>query len=166
MGEQRKVLILLVILCLALSVFSSGTAFASSENWVEVMRISRNGSANFLCGPFVIDSPEWRIKWEFIPPDHWHFADLHFLKITVYPEGELTNYVDQTYGNGNRNSGIHYVHYDPGEFRLKILTGMIESFTVVVEQNLDSIPEFPSWIILPLTMTATLIAVVLKRRCL
>jgi hypothetical protein len=29
----------------------------------------------------------------------------------------------------------------------------------------QSIPEFPSWIILPLTITATLIAVVMKRRC-
>jgi len=32
------------------------------------------------------------------------------------------------------------------------------------EQKLESIPEFPSWIVLPLTMTATLIAAVAKRR--
>ena len=35
----------------------------------------------------------------------------------------------------------------------------------LVEQNIESIPEFPSVMVLPLTLTETAAAVVLMRRC-
>jgi hypothetical protein len=40
----------------------------------------------------------------------------------------------------------------------------LESYTMIIEQNVESIPEFPSWTILPLIITATLIVAAVRRR--
>ena len=61
------------------------------SNWVEVLNINRSGGASFNSGRFTIDYPEWQIRWEF-DPGHWHFADLHFLNITVYEEEESVHF--------------------------------------------------------------------------
>jgi hypothetical protein len=45
---------------------------------------------------------------------------------------------------GNERSGTSYIHTN-GSFLMRIKTGDIDSYTIIVEQNLDSIPEFPSW---------------------
>ena len=61
-------------------------------------------------------------------------------------------------------SGISYIHNSKGTFYLKINVAYTESYTIIVEQDLDSIPEFPSFLILPLFMIATLLAVIIYRR--
>ena len=160
----RRVAIVAVFFSMFLLASMSITVFGSSEEWVEVMRITRSGSAFINSGLFTIDYPEWRIMWQFDPGDHWHFADLHFLNVTTYPEGEFETYIDQIYGSGNQNSGIHYIHDSMGKFYIKINTGMIESFAITVEQNIEAIPEFPSWTILPLLLATTLTVILYRKK--
>ena len=47
---------------------------------------------------------------------------------------------------------------------MTIRTNYIDSYTVIVGQNIDSIPEFPSWIILPLFLVVTLVVIISKKR--
>jgi hypothetical protein len=166
-GVKRKVLILLVILCLALSVFSSDIAFASSENWVEVVRFSWSGPGPHeyrITEPFTCDHVDWRIRWEFYF-DHTHFPEFGHFSVRTYPKGENTS-IDEVHvdGFGERN-GTSYIFNNKGEFYMRISTlSVVTSYTIIVEQNLESIPEFSSWIILPLFLTATLIAIIIKNK--
>lgn len=140
---ERKGVIIAVVFSLFLLGSMSGVVFASSDNWVEVMTINRSGSASINSGLFTIDYSEWRIRWQFEPGEHWHFPQLTFLNISIYEEGELDNYFANIYGSGNQNNGTYYIADKIGEFYMKINTGMIDDFSVIIEQNIESIPEFP-----------------------
>jgi len=132
-----------------------------SDNWVEVTRFI--GTSGFTTDVFVCDHVEWRIRWEF-DPGHWHFADLHTLQVTTYKEGESTNYFNQIREPPSGNlSGVELLNQS-GTFYLEISAGLSDSYTVIVEENIDSIPEFPSWIILPLLVTLTFTAIIYKKR--
>jgi len=134
-----------------------------SDNWVEVTRFI--GTKGFTTDVFVCDHVEWRIRWEF-DPGHWHFADLYTLQVTTYKEGESTKYFNQIREppGGNLN-GVELLNQS-GTFYLEISSGLIDSYTIIIEENIDSIPEFPSWIILPIFLTATLIVTLARKRLL
>jgi hypothetical protein len=134
-----------------------------SDNWVEVTRFI--GTKGFTTDVFVCDHVEWRIRWEF-DPGHWHFADMHTLQVTTYEEGESTNYFNQIRELPSGNLiGVELLNQS-GTFYLEIGSGLIDSYTIIVEENIDSIPEFPSWIVLPLFLMVTGIVIVLKKRLL
>lgn len=161
--KKGAVFALLLFLLDSLIIFTPGTVFASSGNWVEVTRFSAHGDS-VTTEPFTCDYAEWRIRWEF-DPGHWHFPQLHTFSVTTYPQGEDTVYVDQIYemANGSK-TGTHYIHENDGKFYIKISLGIIDGYTIIVEQNIDSIPEFQPWIVLSIAVTTTLIAVAAKRR--
>lgn len=133
-----------------------------TDNWVEVTRFI--GTKGFTTNIFVCDHPEWRIKWEY-DPGHWHFADLHKFQVITYTEGSSIITVDMISGTpGINENGTSYVHENPGKFYMEINAGIMESYTLIVEQNIDSIPEFPPWTILPLFLTITFIGVTVKKK--
>jgi hypothetical protein len=133
-----------------------------SDNWVEVTRFI--GTKGFTTDAFVCDHVEWRIRWEF-DPGHWHFVDLYTLQVTTYKEGESTNYFNQIREPPNGNlSGVELLNQS-GTFYLEINSGLIDSYTIIVEENIDSIPEFPSWTPLLITLVAVVaVAVVYRQR--
>jgi hypothetical protein len=62
-------------------------------------------------------------------------------------------------------SGVSYIHDQQGTFYTDIEATNIENFTIIVEQNLDSIPEFPSWTpLMIMAFAVTVIAVIYKRK--
>ena len=61
-------------------------------------------------------------------------------------------------------SGTSYIHEYPGTFHMRINVGATESYTIIVEQDLDSIPEFPSWLVIPIFLAATLFVIVYKKK--
>ena len=132
-----------------------------TDNWVEVTRFI--GTEGFTTEAFVCDYPEWRIRWEF-DPGHWHFAVMHTFQVTTYREGESTTYLNRVLEppNGNLN-GVQLLNQS-GTFYLEIGTGIIDSYTIIVEENIESIPELPSWTILPLILTITLFSIIIKRK--
>jgi len=134
-----------------------------SSNWVEVTRfICTKG---FTTDVFVCDHFEWRIRWEY-DPGHWHFPDLHTFQVITYPEGSSLIIVDMISGTpGVSQNGTNYIHENPGKFYMKISAGIMESYTIIVEQNIESIPEFPSWIIMPLFFPATVFALLFRKAC-
>jgi len=132
-----------------------------SDNWVEVTRFI--GTSGFTTDVFVCDHVEWRIRWEF-DPGHWHFADLYTLQVTTYKEGESTKYFNQIREPpGGNLSGVELLNQS-GTFYLEIGSGLSDSYTIIVEENIDSIPEFPSWTILPIFTIATLLIIICKQK--
>ncbi|MDG6223700.1 MAG: hypothetical protein IAX21_09290 [Candidatus Bathyarchaeota archaeon] len=132
-----------------------------SDNWVEVTRFI--GSKGFITEVFACDHAEWRIRWEF-DPGHWHFAEMHTLHVTTYKEGESTTYFNKiTEPPGGNRNGVELLNQS-GTFYLEISSGLINSYTIIVEENIDSIAEFPSWIILPLFLIATVTVAVYRKK--
>ncbi len=114
----------------------SGIVFASSGNWVEVVRVEENEPTQ--TASFTIDHVEWRIRWEF-DPEHVHFPSLVGFVVTTiaqgedYPQDYIVNSIDWHVDGLN---GISYIYDDNGKFYMNI--NAYDNYTVIVEQNLDS----------------------------
>ena len=161
--KKRAVLALLLFLLGSLSIFMSGTVFASSGNWVEVARLTGGGGIG-TTDHFTCDHVDWRIRWEIEPTNS---SERTAFLVYIFPYSDAFRREAwfesiQHYGT-EETSGTLYIHDRSGSFDMDVLAS-IESYTMIIEQDVESIPEFPSWIILPLTMAATLIGAVLKRR--
>lgn len=126
--------------------FEVGTVQPKS-NWVEVARFQ--GQQSTQTDLFTCNCTEWRISWQF-DPGHWHFPELHGFTVETYPKGETVSYVDRINELANGNTvGWHLIRNNAGTFYMKISAGLIENYTVSVEQNLNSLLSVTS------TMTTT-----------
>jgi hypothetical protein len=152
------------------------------DNWVEVTRFTKKSVPSTWWGDpsgntdyFNCDYVEWRIRWEYTPhPAVPQYASLYFevyeKKEDVIWRGSLRAEgksvlidVIRKYGM-SETSGASYIHNQTGRFYMFISGSNIEDFTIIVEKDTDSIPEFPSWIILPLFLMATFVGVIVKKR--
>ena len=132
--------------------------FASSENWVEVDRFT-GGSWNGGTRPFIINHIEWRIRWNYEPiidVDLETPSGFDFLVMGVGHE-----YVDIVFGDEEKN-GTLYLNQD-GEFYLDI-SGLHVEYTIIVEENIESITEFPSMTILLLLLMVIFATVIYKKK--
>ena len=132
-----------------------------SDNWVEVTRFI--GTSGFTTDVFVCDHVEWRIRWEYDPMSVLFWEGLKPLDVKVHPEGQSTLTVSSITGVGSRD-GINYVHDNAGRFYMTISTTFLRNFTIIVEQNIESIPEFPSLTILGFILVGSLTIVLFKKK--
>ncbi|TSA56035.1 hypothetical protein D4R42_04365 [bacterium] len=132
-----------------------------SDNWVEVTRFI--GTSGFTTDVFVCDHVEWRIRWEYDPMSVLFWEGLKPLDVKVHPEGQSTLTVSSITGVGSRD-GINYVHDNAGRFYMTISTTFLRNFTIIVEQNIESIPEFPSLTILGFILVDSLTIVLFKKK--
>jgi hypothetical protein len=138
---DKRALSAAITISLVLVVFQSGTMvkvfpIVRADNWAEVFRIQ--GQQSTQTEPFTVNCAEWRIRWQF-EPGHWHFPQLHTFSVTLFPQGETINYIDQINELANGTTvGWHIIRNHTGTFYMKISTGIVENYTVIVEQNLDS----------------------------
>ena len=146
-----------------LIILTSGIVFASSNNWSEVTRFSGSGTEHYTTDYFNCEHVEWRIRWEYVP--HPAFPLLALFNVYTYPQGEDVLYIDDIIKTGaNDINGTSYIHNNDGTFYSKINVALTESYTIIIEQDLNSIPEFPSWIILPALLVASIFALVFRKR--
>jgi hypothetical protein len=152
----------------------STQAFSSKEdsaNWAEVISFSGDTYEQpsdieiFTC-----DYAEWRIKWEYEPNNDPGYSGVPQYKngmpLSICDENtNLTPYWYFFYDTGvePQKNGTTYFHDSPGTFQVQI-DDDIEDFTIIVEEDLNSIPEFPSWTILPLLLIIMLFLLVVKRK--
>jgi len=152
---------------LFLSTCIPNLVFASSENWVEVENWDGNGSLFGYSSPFDINHIEWRIRWEYTPMSP--VGSQNDLIFSVVPEeNKIDGNFNSSQGiasvnrpseqNGtlhfNNSSGRFYLHFAPGYIYWKI----------IIEENVDSIPEFPSWAVLPILLVGSFSIIVLKKK--
>jgi hypothetical protein len=159
--------VLSLILCFLVSTFFVGVAFSSSGtwNWVEVARTTGDICNLYETKPFNISSSVsvWRIVWEYTPrtdvPENRTGIAIYLYRGASGDDKIIE--IGRT-GLNNGNEDARYYH-EEGVFRLKI-NGNTQNFTVIVEENIESVPEFPSWTILPLLSVATLIGVTVRNK--
>ncbi|WP_455278481.1 hypothetical protein [[Eubacterium] cellulosolvens] len=146
-----------------LSIITSNIVFASSNNWSEVTRFTGSGTEHYTTDFFNCEHVEWRIRWEYVP--HPSLPFLALFSVYTYPQGEDVSYIDSIIKTGNNDTnGTSYIHNNDGTFYSKINVATTESYTIIIEQDLNSIPEFPSWIILPMFLIGSVIALFVGKK--
>ena len=148
------------------STYVSNPDNPSLDDWSEVAMFSGSGTENYTSDYFSCDYEEWRIRWEYVPSSQQ--PDLAFFSVFTYPKNEGdrgATYVNEIMKTGTADTnGTSFIHNYQGTFHMYIDVEETESYTIIVEQNLNSIPEFPSWTILPLVIVATLIGISIRNR--
>jgi hypothetical protein len=144
------------------NVTTAGIVFASSSDWSEVTRFTGSGTEYPTTDFFTCEHAEWRIRWEYVPNPGFPFA---IFSVYTYSQGEDTLYIDSIIKVGaNDTNGTSYIHEKDGTFYSKINVANTESYIIIIEQDLNSIPEFPSWIIFPLFLVATLVSIIVRKK--
>ena len=157
-GDKRVTLVLLLILSVSLLIDRTNFVFAKSDNWSEVTTISGKGSIT-TTAPFTCNNAEWRIRWEVEPQSG-------FLAAYIYPDESHAAWFESIIKvpENNETNGTLYIQDNNGSFYLDILATAETTYTLIVEQNMESIPEFPSWIILPLLLVSSIIVIFCKKK--
>ncbi|MEJ2281906.1 MAG: hypothetical protein P8X97_08410 [Candidatus Bathyarchaeota archaeon] len=131
---------------------------SSSENWVEVLRFTGNGLSTENTETFVITYTDWRIRWSFessVDPPPTTFM------ITLYNSKDeiIDSFVTAFQGNGTLN------YNSTGSFYLSIRKNYVKEYEVKVEQNIESIPEFPLMtILISGFFVITLISIIYRKK--
>lgn len=142
--------------------YSSGPP---EPNWVGWS--TGSGSADFDGNPRIYNGTnsvtsrfnEWRINWKYEKND--------FVLTTFYCEIRLVD-TDEVIGSFSTNSsdkteGIYNITGYDGTFTIFIETNTPKYF-YEIERNINSIPEFPSWVVLPILIVGSFSIIVLKKK--
>jgi hypothetical protein len=143
-----------------------------ATEWVEVKRFESSVAGGYVIPTefFEIRHVEWRVRWEYIP---WagveSYKPTFYVEVVSLPEwrrGDDARYLDYIYSIGTeQTSGTLYLHENKDRYyRLEISAKYIEYVILIVEEDTESIPEFPSFLILSLFMLATLLSVIVYKR--
>jgi len=137
-----------------------GVAFAESQSWVEVVTFSEEQPRFGETESFTIEHTEWRVLWEY---------EIDEPNLTAFFFDVKNNDTHQLVGNYsntvdlNVTQGTYNITGPTGAFYLDIGSNGL-SYSITIEQNIDSIPEFSSWIILPVTFATVSFVVIFKKR--
>lgn len=136
--------ILITILLLFLIIAFIQLQCAKAEHWVEVVRYEGT-SAVFMTAPFTCNYSEWRIRYESNVETHFPMIipGVYILNITTYPQGEVensTNYINKISVGPTQGQYYYQLIKDhPGTFYMNISTGYSDNYSIIVEQNIDSV---------------------------
>jgi len=154
---MRKFVLVSFILFLIISLFP----IVLAENWVEVSRYTGSGLLMGNSEPFTVDHINWRIKWDI--ESAVNGTDIGVEQFDFYVESHFDNQTIGSVTPPTEKNGTLNFNWVSGTFHLSFPPHVLY-YTIIVEQNIDPIPEFPSWIILPLFLTATLIGILVRKR--
>ena len=117
-----------------------------AEHWVEVARFEGHRDI-FTTAPFVCNYSVWRIRYESYSGDRFPMIipGVYTLNITIYRQGETTDYIDRI--SEEPTQGMYYYHLirnNTGSFYMNISTGYSDSYSIIVEQNTDSVFVTPT----------------------
>ena len=156
---KRKSDIIALLFSFFLLVSMSSVVFAQEKNWVEVADFSQNRSFFGNTNSFTIEHSEWRIKWEYEKT----LGDLtaFMFEVRVAETNQLIGIWNNS-GKIDITQGIFNITGYDGEFYLWI--GTNGNHTVIVEQNLNSLPEFSSLLIVSMLLVVPLAVIILKKK--
>ncbi len=144
--RRKSVIIVFLVSSRILFTLLNNIAAASSGEWIEITRFNQN--SRFLHETFTIEHVEWRIKWEYEPTPEIP-KEQPALYVYVWDQEFPDKYFETIQKKGSHETrGILYIHNRSGTFSLGVIR-TIPRFQLRIEQDITSIPEFQSWIILP-----------------
>ncbi len=134
-----------------------------TENWLQVATLTGQGGISST-DTFTVEHNDWRILWEVELDNETEWP---LLQAYIFPQTE-SNGSEQRVGIiqmfvNEQTSGILKVYKQSGSFYINV-DANIKNYTIIVEQNINSIPEFPSWAILPILMVGSFSIIVLKKK--
>lgn len=134
---------------------------AVAASWIEVARLT--GSADYTTDYFTCEHAEWRISWSYTPIS----AATEYAAFSCYVYSRNGSFIALISQDGGiTTSGITYIHNRQGEFYLRFLVANLTGYAAIIEQDTESVPEFPSTVLLLLlfaTGTATATALLRKQ---
>ena len=159
---KKKILgLALLTIMLAMPMMIS---LVEATDWVEVARWSGYAfpdPEHFETEQFECSHVEWRIKWSYVAEGS-PFESIFVIKI--YKEG-VSDYINLILKTGYINkSGIKNIHDNNGTFYLDITAANIDEYTIIIEQDVDSIPEFTPATVAIVLIAVSILAVVLSKK--
>jgi len=149
--KKMSGLVLLTIMLAMLMMIS----LVEATNWVEVTRFTGSGTTDY----FTCEHVEWRIRWEYTP------SKMAVFTVFVYEKGEDVWFIDSVYKTGDEEtSGVSYIHNQKGTFYMDISAANIENYTIIVEEDVDSISEFTPATLAIVLITVSILAVALSKK--
>lgn len=123
-----------------------------AENWVQVKAFQEQGN-DYVTNPFACNYSEWRIRYSTYAPALEPFPlDYFGLNITLYQISDDSS--NSTVGTFSvlPTQGQYYYHIvrnQTGNFFLDFHAGILDNYTVIVEQNTDSVLAAPTSSVMP-----------------
>ena len=157
--QSKKLFLTSILLFVLVSCPLIGSVGASSEMWSQTYGGAEGDYAHSL-----VETSDGGFAIAGITRDDYGFdIDCLLVKTDEYGNMEW----NQTYGEGSASS---LVETSDGGFALAGYSGSLDiagkTDFWLVKTDAYGIPEFPSWIILPLLLVATLTAIICKQRLL
>lgn len=154
--DKNKILSLaLLTVMLVMFLFVSS---AKAVTWVEVARQSGSAFPDLeqFSMQFECSHVEWRIRWSYDAVGDPPFESLLIIK----KDGDLI-----VYSNGYfDDAGVRNIHNEAGNFTLEITCVNMYEYTIIIEQDIDSIPEFTPTTIIIALVTVLIFAVGLSKK--
>ncbi|MBN2259204.1 MAG: hypothetical protein JW702_01515 [Clostridiales bacterium] len=134
-----------------------------TENWVPVATLTGPGGISST-DTFTVEHNDWRILWavELDNETEWPLLQAYIFRQTGFKGSEQRVGSIQMFVN-EQTSGILKVYNQSGTFYIDV-NASIENYTIVVEQNIDSIPEFSSIIFVPILLVSAVIGIIIRIR--
>lgn len=143
-----------------LFLLSSNVALVKAASWSEVTRFSDLG--DYTTDYFNCSHVIWRINWNYTPsPSNPTMAGFG---VYVYSQNGNISIASILMGGNETTGGTSYILEHQGTFYLTIHIVNLEHYTVVIEQDMDSVPEFSPMILLSLLTVGMLVALIVARR--
>ena len=163
MVDRKASSIVMLFSCFLLLGSVPSIVFASSSNWVEVITFTGSAGGVHSTSRFAVDYVDWRIRWEVTPGNDSERGTS--FDAYVYPSsgGPYVEVLHHTIGT-EKTTGIKNIYNHMGSFYIVVVTTNIADVKLIIEQNIESIPEFPSWTILPLLIVVTLVGVIFRNK--
>ena len=147
----------LLIICL-LAAFLIAPAFANST-WQEVTRYSGAGTQDTAY--FTCNHAEWRLNWSYTPTP----GSEQYVLFAVAVKSNESELVSTIYESGNATTeGASYIHGERGTFYLAISAANLLGYTIIIQQDADSIPEIQGPIAIVAISCAMAAAILTKKR--
>ena len=155
MNRSLAILISLILVFPIEVITFSNSVFAAPVTWSEVKRFTGSGTESYTTDHFNCNHVEWRIRWEFSTD----CPNLAKFIVDTYQQGEDATSIDSVAIIAQEVfAGTSYIHDNAGTFYMKIDVVLLTGYTIIIEEDLQSIPEFSSILVLPISMIASLLA--------
>lgn len=109
-----------------------------ASTWTQVTRFT--GSTSQTTDYFTVSHAEWRVNWTYTPdPQYPQYAGFY---LNVYNQNKSEWPVAIIQSGNTTTQGTTYVHNLQGTFYCEITITSITGYTITIEQDLTSVPEY------------------------